>query len=383
MKDEGLIPTGTFKARGAAVGVSRARELGVRAVAMPTNGNAGAAWSVYAARAGTGQPDRDAGRRPGDHPARVRRRRRRALPGRRADQPRRRAGQGGGRASASGYQDVSTLKEPYRIEGKKTMGYEIAEQLGWQVPDVIALPGRRRRRADRDPQGDAGDAASSAGSASGCRGWSPCRPRAAHRSSTPSTPGSTRARSSRAPTRWRSASTCPRRWATSWCSRAVRESGGTAIAVSDDAILAELARAGRGRGHVDLPGGCGLPGRGPRAARERLDRRARAGRRAQHRHRAEVPRDGERRRAGAGARRPGAALQRCLTRSARPRPRRRSRTSTQRLKATSSRLSRREDHRHRVGHHPACCCQPRAIASTQTVIARISGMSWPFARWTP
>jgi len=52
MKDEGLIPTGTFKARGAAVGVSRARELGVKAVAMPTNGNAGAAWSAYAARAG-------------------------------------------------------------------------------------------------------------------------------------------------------------------------------------------------------------------------------------------------------------------------------------------------------------------------------------------
>ena len=54
MKDEGLVPTGSFKARGAAVGVSRARELGVRAVAMPTNGNAGAAWSVYAARAGLG-----------------------------------------------------------------------------------------------------------------------------------------------------------------------------------------------------------------------------------------------------------------------------------------------------------------------------------------
>lgn len=52
MKDEGLLPTGTFKSRGAAVGVSRARELGVRAVAMPTNGNAGAAWSAYAARAG-------------------------------------------------------------------------------------------------------------------------------------------------------------------------------------------------------------------------------------------------------------------------------------------------------------------------------------------
>src|ERR1044072_7008271 len=54
MKDEALTPTGTFKARGAAVGVSRARELGITAVAMPTNGNAGAAWSVYAARAGMG-----------------------------------------------------------------------------------------------------------------------------------------------------------------------------------------------------------------------------------------------------------------------------------------------------------------------------------------
>ena len=54
MKDEGLIPTGTFKARGAAVGVSRAAELGVSAIAMPTNGNAGAAWSAYAARAGCG-----------------------------------------------------------------------------------------------------------------------------------------------------------------------------------------------------------------------------------------------------------------------------------------------------------------------------------------
>lgn len=54
MKDEGLVPTGAFKARGAAVGVSRAAELGVRAVAMPTNGNAGAAWACYAARAGLG-----------------------------------------------------------------------------------------------------------------------------------------------------------------------------------------------------------------------------------------------------------------------------------------------------------------------------------------
>ena len=69
MKDEGLIPTGTFKARGAAVGVSRARELGVTAVAMPTNGNAGAAWSVYAARAGIGSLVVMPVDAPDDHPA--------------------------------------------------------------------------------------------------------------------------------------------------------------------------------------------------------------------------------------------------------------------------------------------------------------------------
>jgi threonine synthase len=139
MKDEGQLPTGTFKARGAAVGVSRAAELGVTAIAMPTNGNAGAAWSAYAARAGlrslivmpAGAPEitrtacvaagaelylvdgliGDAGRLVAD------------AVGRRP-----------------GYQNVTTLREPYRIEGKKTMGLEIAEQLGWRMPGVIVYP---------------------------------------------------------------------------------------------------------------------------------------------------------------------------------------------------------------------------------------------------
>jgi threonine synthase len=139
MKDESLVPTGTFKARGAAVGVSRAGELGVRAVAMPTNGNAGAAWSTYAARAGIGSlvvmpvdaPEITrvecvaAGAELylvdgliGDAGALVR-----TAVEQRGD-----------------CQDVSTLKEPYRIEGKKTMGYEVVEQLGWRVPDVIVYP---------------------------------------------------------------------------------------------------------------------------------------------------------------------------------------------------------------------------------------------------
>ncbi len=139
MKDEGLIPTGTFKARGAAVGVSRARELGVKAVAMPTNGNAGAAWSVYAARAGIGSLIV----MPVDAPEITRREC--LVSGAELHLVDGLINHAGALVKAavegrSGYQEVSTLKEPYRIEGKKTMGYEIAEQLGWQVPDVILYP---------------------------------------------------------------------------------------------------------------------------------------------------------------------------------------------------------------------------------------------------
>ena len=139
MKDEGLIPTGTFKARGAAVGVSRARELGVKAVAMPTNGNAGAAWSVYAARAGLGSLIV----MPVDAPEITRREC--VAVGAELYLVDGLINHAGALVKAAveeraGYLEVSTLKEPYRIEGKKTMGYEIAEQLGWQVPDVILYP---------------------------------------------------------------------------------------------------------------------------------------------------------------------------------------------------------------------------------------------------
>jgi threonine synthase len=139
MKDEGSIPTGTFKARGAAVGVSRARELGVQAIAMPTNGNAGAAWAAYAARAGMGSLIV----MPVDAPEITRREC--VATGAElylVDGLINHAGALVKQAveERSGYQEVSTLKEPYRIEGKKTMGYEIAEQLGWEVPDVILYP---------------------------------------------------------------------------------------------------------------------------------------------------------------------------------------------------------------------------------------------------
>lgn len=138
IKDEGRLPTGSFKARGLALAVSMAKELGLRHLAMPTNGNAGAALAAYAARAGL-----------------------RATVFCPADTPeinvREIALQGAevyrvdgliddcGRIVKAGIDDVgwfdtSTLKEPYRIEGKKTMGIELAEQLGWRLPDAIFYP---------------------------------------------------------------------------------------------------------------------------------------------------------------------------------------------------------------------------------------------------
>lgn len=138
IKDEGRLPTGSFKARGLAMAVSMAKELGVKVIAMPTAGNAGAALSAYATRAGIKSyifsPDdsqeitiqetilqggeiylvngliNDCGKIVAD-------------------------GKG-----PAGWFDFSTLKEPYRIEGKKTMGLELAEQMNWQLPDAIFYP---------------------------------------------------------------------------------------------------------------------------------------------------------------------------------------------------------------------------------------------------
>jgi threonine synthase len=138
VKDEGALPTGSFKARGAAVGVSRAAELGVRALALPTNGNAGGAWATYAARAGLAATVV----MPVDAPPITRAEC--ALAGADLYLVRGVIGDAGaivGRATRRyGWFDASTLKEPYRIEGKKTMGLELVEQLGWRVPDVIVYP---------------------------------------------------------------------------------------------------------------------------------------------------------------------------------------------------------------------------------------------------
>ncbi|WP_409288040.1 threonine synthase [Peribacillus sp. SCS-37] len=138
MKDEGMVPSGSFKARGAAVGVSKAKELGVTQLAMPTNGNAGAAWSLYAARAGLESYII----MPLDAPPITRKEvavsgaHLSLIDGLISD-----AGKIVGElVKEHGFYDASTLKEPYRIEGKKTMGYEILEQSGGDIPDVILYP---------------------------------------------------------------------------------------------------------------------------------------------------------------------------------------------------------------------------------------------------
>jgi threonine synthase len=138
VKDEGRLPTGSFKARGLVMAVSMAKALGVTRIAMPTNGNAGAALAAYATRCGIETvvfcPD--------DTPEiNVREI---ALQGARVwrvngliDDCGAIVAEG---AKQGRWYDVSTLKEPYRLEGKKVMGLELVEQLGWRVPDAIFYP---------------------------------------------------------------------------------------------------------------------------------------------------------------------------------------------------------------------------------------------------
>ena len=138
VKDEGRLPTGSFKARGLALAVSMAKELGLKKLAIPTNGNAGAAMAAYARRAGMevfvfcpeDTPETNL-REIAMQGAKVWR-----VNGLITDCGKIvREG-----VEATGWFDLSTLKEPYRIEGKKTMGLELAEQFEWELPDVIFYP---------------------------------------------------------------------------------------------------------------------------------------------------------------------------------------------------------------------------------------------------
>jgi len=137
VKDEGRNPSGTFKDRGASVALSRYRELGVKTVILNSSGNAGAAFNLYAARHGIQCVS--------------------ILPADISSASLAQCVLAGGRnyicedwhqagkvtsdlAATNGWLNVGTLKEPYRLEGKKTMGYEIAEQLGWSLPDAVFYP---------------------------------------------------------------------------------------------------------------------------------------------------------------------------------------------------------------------------------------------------
>ena len=138
VKDEGRLPTGSFKARGLVMAVSMAKALGIKHMAMPTNGNAGAALAAYASRAGIKTTIFCPEDTPEVTVSEI------ALQGATVyrvngliDDCGKIVGEGKAKV---GWFDTSTLKEPYRIEGKKTMGLELAEQLGWQVPDAIFYP---------------------------------------------------------------------------------------------------------------------------------------------------------------------------------------------------------------------------------------------------
>ena len=136
VKDDGLQPTGTFKARGMSVSVSRARELGIRKLAVPSAGNAGAALACYAAAAGLTSRVYMPKESPPSTVKEVK-----AYGGELVMVDGNISDAGAAMANdARGYFDMSTLKEPYRLEGKKTMGYEIAEQTGLSLPNVIVYP---------------------------------------------------------------------------------------------------------------------------------------------------------------------------------------------------------------------------------------------------
>jgi threonine synthase len=138
IKDEGRLPTGSFKARGLAMAVTMAKQFGIERIAMPTNGNAGAALAAYAARAGietvvicpAETPETNV-TETAAYGARV------YVADGQIDECGALVGMG---AAKSLWFDCSTLKEPYRLEGKKVMGFELAEQLGWELPDAIFYP---------------------------------------------------------------------------------------------------------------------------------------------------------------------------------------------------------------------------------------------------
>ncbi|HEY7557104.1 MAG TPA: threonine synthase [Candidatus Binatia bacterium] len=252
IKDEAQNPTGSFKDRGLSLAISRAKELGVTKAAIPSAGNAGGSFAAYAARAGIEAHVF----MPRDTPL--------------ANQIE--AAQYGARLTlvdglindcgriiaekkaSEGWFDVSTLKEPYRVEGKKTMGYEIAEQLNWRLPDVIIYPtgggtglvGMWKAFAELEELSWIGAERSRMVSvqASGCA---------------PIVKAFDDNKAAAEP--WQNAQTLasglrvPQAVGDFLILQAIRESRGTALSVSDDEMLAEIPRVAKAEGIFFCPEG--------------------------------------------------------------------------------------------------------------------------------
>lgn len=269
IKDEGGNPTGSFKARGLSTAVSKARELGYRAIAIPSAGNAAGAAAAYAARAGMechAFLPRD------------------TLPLFRAECERYGArvtlvdglidacGKLAGEESAvHGWHDVSTLKEPYRLEGKKTMGYELAEDFAWELPDAIVYPtgggtgliGMWKAFAEMEELGWIG----------------PERPRMISVQAAGCAPiPKAFAENALVCEKWENARTyasglrVPRAFADFLILRALRESGGDAVAVTDEEMREAESEIGAAEGLFVAPeGAAAWAGAKKLAAEKRLD----------------------------------------------------------------------------------------------------------------
>ena len=252
VKDEGRLPTGSFKARGMATAVSMAKHFGVERIALPTNGNAGAALAAYAARAGMTSlvicpaetPDINI-RETAAYGAEV------IVADGQIDECGRIVGEG---AVQGRWFDCSTLKEPYRLEGKKVMGLELAEQSGWALPDVIFYPtgggtgliGMWKGFDELEKIGLIGPnrprmiAVQAAGCAPMVRAWE---------------------QGDEFAQRWEGAATMatgirvPKAVGDFLILRAVRESGGAAIAVEEEAIMEAVNDAARLDGMLLCPEG--------------------------------------------------------------------------------------------------------------------------------
>ena len=252
VKDEGRLPTGSFKARGLALAVSMAKALGIKHMAMPTNGNAGAALAAYASHCGIKTTIFCPEDTPEVNVSEI------ALQGATVyrvngliDDCGKIVGEG---KTKVGWFDTSTLKEPYRIEGKKTMGLELAEQFGWDVPDVILYPtgggtgliGMWKAFAELEAIGFIGKKRPRmvAVQASGCAPMV-----RAYEQGEEHAP------------RWENAATIasgirvPQAVGDFLILRAVRESNGYAVAVSDEAISAGLDEVAREDGFLMCPEG--------------------------------------------------------------------------------------------------------------------------------